>query len=53
MLKISAPRAVLKKKCFENMQQTYDRTPMLTYDFNKAPKQATLLKSHLGMGVLP
>ena len=39
------PRGVLKKRCSENMQQIYRRTPM--------PKcKATLLKSHFGMGVL-
>ena len=34
-------RCVLKKRCSENMQQIYRRT-----------SRATLLKSHLGMGVL-
>ena len=35
------PRGVLRKRCSENMQQIYRRTP-----------KATLLKSHFGMGVL-
>ena len=39
------PRGVPRKRCSENMQQIYRRTPM--------PKcEATLLKSHIGMGVL-
>ena len=28
-------RGVLKKRCSENMQQIYRRTPMLKYDFNE------------------
>ena len=28
-------RAVLRKKCFENMPQIYSRTPMPKCDFNK------------------
>ena len=28
------PRGVLKKRCFENKQQTYRRTPMPKCDFN-------------------
>ena len=43
---------VLKKKCSENMQRIYRRTAMPKCDFNKVAKQATLLKSHFGMGVL-
>ena len=42
------PRGVLRKRCFENIQQIYRRTPMPKCDFNKV----TLLKSHFGMGVL-
>ena len=30
------PRGVLKKRCSENMQQIYRRTPILKCDFNKA-----------------
>ena len=30
------PRGILKKRCSENMQQIYRRTPMLKCDFNKA-----------------
>ena len=44
------PRCVLKKRCSENMQQTYRGTPMPKCDFNKVA--ATLLKLHFGMGVL-
>ena len=42
-------RGVPRKRCSENMQQMYRRTPMRKCDFNKV---ATLLKSHFGMGVL-
>ena len=43
------PRGILRKRCSENMQQIYRRTPMPKCDFNKV---ATLLKSHFGMGAL-
>ena len=33
------PRSVPRKKCSENMQQIYKRTPMRKCDFNKAAKQ--------------
>ena len=33
------PRDVRRKRCSENMQQIYRRTPMPKYDFNKAAKQ--------------
>ena len=32
-------KGVLKKKCPENMQQIYRRTPMPKCDFNKVEKQ--------------
>ena len=32
-------RGVLGKRCFENMQQIYRRTPMLKCDFNKVANQ--------------
>ena len=32
-------RGVLRKKCSENMQQIYRRTPMLKCDFNKVALQ--------------
>ena len=35
-------RGVLKKRCFENMQQVYSRTPMPNADFNKVALQITL-----------
>ena len=31
----SSEKAVLRKKCYENMQQIYRRTPTLKCDFNK------------------
>ena len=40
-------RGVPMKRCSENMQQIYRRTPMPKCDFNKVA-----LKSHFGMGVL-
>ena len=33
------PRGVLEKRCSENMQQIYRRTPMPKCDFNKVAKQ--------------
>ena len=33
------PGGVLRKRCSENMQQMYRRTPMPKYDFNKVAKQ--------------
>ena len=44
-------RGVPRKKCSENMQAIYRRTPMPKCDFTKVVF-ATLLKSHFGMGVL-
>ena len=44
-------RGVLRKRCSENMQQVYRKTPMPKCNFNKVAK-ATLLKLHFGMGVL-
>ena len=38
------PGGVLRKKCSENKQQIYWRTPL--------PNKATLSKSHFGMSVL-
>ena len=32
-------RGVLRKRCSENMQQIYRRTPMPKCDFNKVAKQ--------------
>ena len=32
-------RGIPRKKCSENMQQIYWRTPMLKCDFNKVAKQ--------------
>ena len=34
-----ASRVVLIKRCSENMQQIYRRTPMPKCDFDKVPKQ--------------
>ena len=36
-------RVVLKKRCSENIQQIYRRTPMQKYDFNKVTLQVALL----------
>ena len=33
------PRGVLKKRCSENMQQIYRRTPMPKCNFNKVAEQ--------------
>ena len=53
---------VLRKRCSENMQQIYRRTPMSTYNFNKvawlcnfikiALRHGCFLKSHFVMDVL-
>ena len=45
-------RGVLLQRCSENMHQIYRKTPMGKCNFNKVAKQATLLISHFGMGVL-
>ena len=37
-------RSVLRKRCSENMQQIYRRTPMPKCDFNKVALLRTLLK---------
>ena len=37
---------ILRKRCSENMQQIYWRTPMLKCDFNK------VAKAHFGMSIL-
>ena len=39
ILQKQPPRGVLKKRCSENMQQIYRRTPMPKCGFNKVPKQ--------------
>ena len=44
-------RGVLRKRCSENLQQIYRRTPMPKCDFNKIAKQL-YSKSHFDMGVL-
>ena len=44
-------RDVLTKRCSENMQQIYKRTPMSRYDFNKAAKdifRTSFLKNNSG-----
>ena len=43
-------KGVLRKRCSENMQQTYRRTPMLKCDFNKVVRQ--LYCNHALAGVL-
>ena len=39
ILQKQSPRGVLRKRCFENMQQIYRRAPMPMCDFNKVVKQ--------------
>ena len=39
-------RSVLKKRCFENMQQIYRRIPMPTCDFNKVAAALQLYWNH-------
>ena len=34
-----SPRGVPRKRCSENMQQIYRRTPIPKFDFNKIAKQ--------------
>ena len=41
------PRGVLKKRCSENIQQIYRRTPMPKCDFNKVAKQHLFLGTPL------
>ena len=38
-IKKQPSRGVLKKRCSENIQQIYRRTPMSKCDFNKVAKQ--------------
>ena len=38
------PRVVLRKRCSENMEQIYRRTPMLKCDFNKVPLRSPCAK---------
>ena len=45
-------KGVLRKRCSENMQQFYRRTPMPKGDLQSAKCKATLLKSNFGMGFL-
>ena len=40
-------RAVLEKKCSENMQQIYSRAPMPKCNFNKIALQHLFLGAHL------
>ena len=41
------PRGVPRKRCSENMQQIYRRTPMPKCDFNKVAFQNTFSQEHL------
>ena len=41
-----SPRGVPRKRCSENMQQIYRRTPMSKYDFNKVAKQLEIPLRH-------
>ena len=40
-------RGTLRKRCSENMQQMYRRTPMPKCDFNKVAKQLFLGTPHI------
>ena len=51
-LKGFTSKGVIQKRCSENTQQIYKRTPILMYDFSKVAF-ATLLKSHFGLNILP
>ena len=46
--KIATSRDILRKRCSENTQQIYRRTPMPKCDFNKVARQ--LYWAHFGMG---
>ena len=46
-------RGVLKKRCSENMQQIYKRTPMSKCDFNKATKQSNFIEITIRHGSSP
>ena len=41
----------LRKRCSQNMQKIYKRTPMMKCDLNKSVISIKLLKSHFGMDV--
>ena len=45
ILQKQSSKSTLRKRCYENMQQIYRKTPMPKCDFN-------IMKSHFGMGVL-
>ena len=44
-------RRVLRKRCSENMQQIYRRTPILKYDFNKIALQLCQLQLTFRMSI--
>ena len=44
---------VLRRKCSENMQQIYRRTPMPKCDFNKVAKQSNFIEITLRHGCSP
>ena len=46
-------RGVLEKRCFENMQPIYRRTPMLKCNFNKVAKQSNFIEIALRHGCSP
>ena len=46
-------RGVLGKRCSENMQQIYRRTPMPKYDFNKVAKQSNFIEITFRHGCSP
>ena len=47
MVQKQPPRGVPRKRCSENMQQIYRRTPMPKCDFNKVAKQSDFIEFKL------
>ena len=46
-------RGVLRKRCSENMQRIYKRTPMSKCDFNKVAKQSNFIEITIRHGCSP
>ena len=46
-------RGILRKRCSENMQQIYRRTPMPKFDFNKNTSGRLLLQQKSGFEKSP
>ena len=41
------PRGIFRKRCSENMQQNYGRTPIPKCDFNKVAKQLVNIRNNI------